>query len=99
MWQDFEARIAENERDRPVPLRNALFDVIREAELRPGQGVTKKMVAFEFGDGERLVWEIEGPAHNFFLHKKWQQALASSGFAFQARPFSRGSRMADDILR
>lgn len=90
MWQDFEARIAENERDRPVPLRKALYDVIREAELRPGQGVTKKMVAFEFGDGERLVWEIEGPAHNFFLHKKWQQALASSGFAFEARPYQQG---------
>jgi hypothetical protein len=42
MWESFEARLDENERDRPLPLRRALFDVLRGSGLRPGGGVTKK---------------------------------------------------------
>jgi hypothetical protein len=92
MWQDFEARIEENESERPIPLRKALFEVIRGSGLRTGQGVTKKMVAFEFGHEERLLWEIQHPAQNFFLHKKWQQNLEQSGFACEARPYRRGMK-------
>lgn len=29
MWSELQERIEENEQDRPVPLRRALFDVIR----------------------------------------------------------------------
>jgi len=47
MWKSFEARLDENESDRPLPLRRALFDVLRRSGLRPGGGVTKKMVSFD----------------------------------------------------
>lgn len=87
MWQEFEARIEENEKERVVPLRKALFDVIRGSGLRPGQGTTKKMVAFEFGTGERLLWEIQEPARNFFLDGRWQPQLEQSGFAYEVRPY------------
>lgn len=90
MWQEFEARIEENEKDRAVPLRKVLFDAIRGSGLRPGQGATKKMVAFEFGQGERLLWEIQEPARNFFLDRRWQAQLDQSGFAYEARPYRHG---------
>lgn len=92
MWEEFEARIEENEKVRVVPLRKALFDVIRRSGLRPGHGVTKKMVAFEFGAGERLVWEIENPARNVFLHKRWQQRLEQASFACELRPYHKGMK-------
>jgi hypothetical protein len=47
----FEARLEENERDKPSPLRRALFDLLRGSGLRPGGGITKKMVSFEFWHG------------------------------------------------
>lgn len=74
MWENFEARLEENERDRPIPLRRVLFDVVRGSGLRPGDGVTKKMASFEFGPGERLLWEIQNP-NNFFLHVKWRDLV------------------------
>ena len=43
MWTSFEARLDENEQERPIPLRRALFDVLRGSGLRPGEGVTKKI--------------------------------------------------------
>ncbi len=92
MWEDFEARLNENEGDRPVPLRRTFFDVIRSSGLRPGEGVTKKMLAFEFAQGERLLWEIEDPARNVFLHRKWQGVLEANGFACEPRPYHSGKK-------
>lgn len=86
MWKNFEVRLDENERDRPLPLRRALFDVLRGSSLRPGDGVTKKMVSFEFGAGERLLWEIQNPA-NFFLHAKWRDRVEANGFSSELRPY------------
>lgn len=80
MWERFEARLDENEQDRPLLLRRALFDVLRGSGLRPGDGATKKMVSFEFGAGERLLWEIQNPA-NIFLHVKWRDHVEANGFA------------------
>jgi len=90
MWSEFQARIEENEQDRPVPLRRALFDVICGSGLRPGQGVTKKMLAFEFDQAERLLWEIEYPARNVFLPERWQHRLEQAGFACELRPYQKG---------
>ncbi|MEZ5985995.1 MAG: AAA family ATPase [Hyphomonas sp.] len=87
MWQAFEARIDENEQDRPSPLRPAFFAILRDSGLRPGGGVTKKMVAFEFGQGDRLLWELEYPGRNFFLHNKWRDRLEKAGFACELRPW------------
>lgn len=92
MWEEFEARIDENDRDRSVPLRKPFFETIRDAGLRPGQGVTKKMVAFEFGRGDRLLWEIEHPARNVFLHERWRQRLEKAGFACELRPYKSGMK-------
>src|SRR3546814_13954613 len=80
MWEAFEARLDENERERPAPLRGTLFDVIRSSGLRPGAGVTKKMLAFEFGEGERLLWEISGSAQNFYLIPQWRPILERKSF-------------------
>lgn len=92
MWQAFEARIeeneiAENEQDRSSPLRRAFFTLLRDSGLTPGDGVTKKMVAFEFGQGDRLLWEIEYPGRNFFLHHKWRNQLENAGFTCEPRPY------------
>jgi hypothetical protein len=90
MWSEFQARIEENEQDHPVPLRRALFDVICGSGLRPGQGVTKKMLAFEFDQTERLLWEIQNFAHNVFLPKRWQHRLEQAGFACELRHYIKG---------
>ena len=89
MWQQFEARIEENEKDHPLPLRRALFDVIRGSELRPGGGITKKMLAFDFGPEERLLWEIDPSARNFFLRSRWRSPLEGAGFVCESRPFNK----------
>lgn len=91
MWESFEARLEENERDRPLPLRRALFEVLRGSGLRPGDGVTKKMVAFKFGAGEHLLWEIQNPA-NVFLHAKWRDLVEANGFSSEPRPFQTGMK-------
>lgn len=91
MWGDFEARLEENERDRPMPLRRALFDVLRGSGLRPGNGITKKMASYEFGAGDRLLWEIQNPA-NVFLHTKWRDLVESKGFATELRPYQSGMK-------
>lgn len=91
MWESIEARLNENERERPLAMRRTLFDVFRNSGLRPGGGVTKKMVSFEFGEGERLLWEVQNPA-NIFLHGKWQERLEASGFISESRPFHNGMK-------
>lgn len=91
MWESFEARLDENESDQPIPLRRALFDVLRGSGLRPGGGITKKMVSFEFGAGERLVWEIQNPA-NIFLHVKWRDRAEANGFANEPRSYKSGMK-------
>ncbi|MEQ1939435.1 AAA family ATPase [Mesorhizobium sp. CN5-321] len=91
MWENFEARLDENEREGSIPLRRALFDVLRSSGLRPGAGITKKMVSLEFGPGERLVWEIQNPS-NVFLHIKWRDSVEANGFATELRPYQRGMK-------
>ena len=91
MWESFEARLDENERERPLPLRRALFDVLRGSGLRPGGGVTKKMVSFEFGGGERLLWEMQNPT-NIFLHAKWRDRVEANGFASELRSYQSGMK-------
>ena len=54
MWESFEARLDENERDGSLPLRRLLFNVLRGSGVRPGGGVTKKMCprrGWDFGNG------------------------------------------------
>lgn len=89
MWESFESRLEENERDKPIPLRLVLFDVLRSAGLRPGGGVTKKMLSFEFGASERLLWEVQNPS-NFFLHEKWRDQIAMHGFDSELRAYKSG---------
>ena len=57
MWTDIEASLDKNEQSKPSPLRRAIFRLIRSSDLRPGHG-TQYMVSFEFGEGDRLLWEI-----------------------------------------
>src|SRR6056297_1054772 len=91
MWESFEKRLDENERAQPLPLRRALYDLLRGSGLRPGGGVTKKMVSFEFGADERLLWEIQNPA-NIFLHVKWRDRVEANGFASEMRSYQNGMK-------
>jgi 5-methylcytosine-specific restriction protein B len=97
LWQDFEERIVENEQGEQIkygevaPLRRAYFELIK-SKLRRGEGVTKKMVAFEFGGGERLLWEITRPASNFYLSTRWQSTLDEAGFQPKACPYHHGMK-------
>lgn len=91
MWENFEELLEENERDRPIPLRRELFDVFRGSGLRPGGGVTEKMVSFEFGAGERLLWEIQSPV-NVFLQAKWHNLVKENGLATELRPYQSGMK-------
>ena len=91
MWENFEARLDENDREGSIPLRSALFEILRSSGLRPGAGITKKMVSLEFGAGERLVWEIQNPS-NVFLHTKWRDSAEANGFATELRPYQRGMK-------
>lgn len=92
MWESFKARLEENETDRPLPLRRAFFDILRGSGLRPGGGITKKMVSFEFGAGESLLWEIQQPA-NLFLDAKFRDRVEKHGFTSEVRPYD--SRIKD----
>jgi len=91
MWENFEARLDENEREGSIPLRRAFFDVLRNSGLRPGAGITKKMVSLEFGAGERLLWEIQNPS-NVFLHTKWRDSVDANGFTTELRPYQLGMK-------
>ncbi len=90
MWSEFEARIEENEKDRPNPLRRELFEILHRSTLRAGHGGNKKMLSFEFASKERLLWEIEGSARNFFLSQRWQRLVEPVGFSCELRPYQKG---------
>src|SRR5262245_48174992 len=85
MWEGIEARIEENDKEREVPFRRSLLEILRNSDVRAGQGATKKMVALEFGKNERLLWQLEGTAEHFYLHQKWQSHIEAAGF--QTKPF------------
>lgn len=89
MWKGIEARLDQNEQSKPSPLRSALLQVIRDLELRPGHD-TQYMVSFEFGDGERLLWEIQNRANS--LHVKWRDLVEANGFATELRPYQSGMK-------
>jgi hypothetical protein len=90
MWEKLEARVDENEREKRVPLRASFLATLRSFPIRPSEGATKKMVALEFGGGERLVWQIEGSAEHFYLHQKWQAHIESAGFPTKLFPYQQG---------
>lgn len=92
MWEGIEARIEENDKEDVVPFRRSLFEVIRNSDLRPGQGATKKMVALEFGLNERLAWQLEGTAQYFYLDKKWQPRIEAAGFSSKLFPYRKGMK-------
>lgn len=60
MWTDIEERLNQNEKTRSMPLRRVFFELMRNSELRPGHD-TQYMVSFEFGVGERILWEVRQP--------------------------------------
>jgi len=90
MWSEFEARLEENEKDRPNPRRRELFEILHRSTLHPGHGGNKKMLSFEFASKERLLWEIEGPARNFFLSHRWRRLIEQAGFSCELRPYQKG---------
>ena len=88
MWTDIEASLDKNEQSKPSPLRRAIFQLIRSSDLRPGHG-TQYMVSFEFGEGERLLWEIRQP-ENFYLHTKFKSRVEAKGFTGTPKPYQEG---------
>lgn len=91
MWEGIEARIAENDRDGVIPLRRAFLAELVGSDLRPGTA-TKKMVAFDTAGGERLVWQVEAAAQNFYLHRKWSDRVETTGFAAKLFPYQNGRK-------
>jgi hypothetical protein len=61
MWEEVEARIAENDRLEVVPFRREMLEEIKASNLRPAEA-RKKMIALESGSRDRIVWQIEGSA-------------------------------------
>jgi hypothetical protein len=49
------------------------------------------MVSFEFGGGERLLWEMQNPA-NIFLHANWRDRVEANGFASELRSYQSGMK-------
>ncbi|WP_457579567.1 AAA family ATPase [Ensifer adhaerens] len=88
MWMSIEARLDQNEQSKPSPLRRVLLQAIRNSEFRPGHD-TQYMVSFEFGGGERLLWEIRNP-ENFYLHSKFRPGVEAKGFAVTLKPYQLG---------
>ncbi len=89
MWQEVERRIADNEADGKLPaapLRRAILDELKKAQITPVHTV-KKMVSFELPGGERLLWELTSPAINFFVRTQLKDQLIASGFPAELRPF------------
>lgn len=91
MWEGIEARIVENDRDAVVPLRRAFLAELVGSDLRPGTA-TKKMVAFDTTGGERLVWQVEAAAQNFYLHRKWSDRVEAAGFVAKLFPYQNGQK-------
>jgi len=50
------------------------------------------MVSFEFGSGDRVAWQIEGTAQNFYLHYKWQERLEAAGFPCKLFPYQQNMK-------
>ena len=92
MWQNIESRIEENDREKNNPRRKSFLLALRNSQIRPGGNATKKMVVLEFGAQEPLVWQIEGSAHNFYLHQKWREELEAAGFATELFPYEHGEK-------
>lgn len=93
MWDAIAARIAENDAEEMVPLRRILLTVLQAAGAAAlPDAATKKMVGMQLASGERLVWEIDGQARNFFVASKWAAALEGAGFSPDPRPFVAGER-------
>lgn len=93
MWEEIEARIAENDSEGPVPLRRELLEALRAADVRPVPGgATKKMVGMDLPGGNRLVWAIEQSAKSFFVAPKWHDLLGRDGFSCDLRPFVHGEK-------
>lgn len=91
MWEGIEGRIAENDREGIVPLRRTFLAELVGSGLRPVKD-TKKMVAFETDEGERIVWQVEVGAQNFYLHRKWTDRVVQAGFASKLFPFQLGQK-------
>ncbi|NEX48825.1 hypothetical protein [Pseudotabrizicola algicola] len=91
MWEGIEARVVENDRDAVVPLRRAFLAELVRSDLRPGTA-TKKMVAFDTTGGERLVWQVEATAQNFFLHRKWSDRVEAAGFVVKLFLYQNGQK-------
>lgn len=91
MWEDIEARIAENDADKAVPLRREFLGALKETTLRP-VGDSKKMVAVEDAGSIRLVWEITGSAQSFYLHTMWKSICERAGFECKSFPYEVGKK-------
>lgn len=86
MWETFEARLDEND-PRHSAQRHSYQELIRKAGFRPGDGQAKKMLPFNFGPDDRLVWGIEGSARNFYLRVNWRAILEENGITFNVKSF------------
>jgi hypothetical protein len=84
MWQDLEARLKKYKNK--TPLYQALLPVIKASGLTSIHS-TDYAARFDFGEGERLVWEVRPPARNFYLHIKWREQLEKSGLQYELRPY------------
>lgn len=87
MWADIEARITENDSEKPNARRRELLEVIRASGLVPNGNATKYMVGFLCRGQETIVWELTGPARNFFVAVKWRDAIERASLEYEHRPF------------
>lgn len=91
MWEGIEARVAENDAEKVVPIRQVLLRALKRAGVVPVPGgATKKMVGMDLPNRCRLVWEIKGSAVGFFVAAQWADELFRMGFAPNPRPFRSG---------
>ncbi|WP_245516366.1 AAA family ATPase [Methylobacterium segetis] len=90
MWADIEARIAENDLERPNARRRELLDVLRTSGLVPNGNATKYMVAFLSEGQQVVVWELTGAARNIFVADKWQDAVEQVGLECERKAFVPG---------
>ncbi|YBV96848.1 AAA family ATPase [Phyllobacteriaceae bacterium JZ32] len=88
MWTGIESRLNQNEQSKPTPLRNEFFQVISNSGFRPSHD-TQYMVSFEFGEGERLLWEVRQP-ENFYLHAKFKSRVEAEGLVGTLKPYQEG---------
>ncbi|OOY24904.1 hypothetical protein BMI91_00175 [Thioclava sediminum] len=91
-WDMIAARIAENDAEKPNPLRAGLFDSLRGTSLQPNGNATKYMVGFKSEAGEKIVWELKGAARNFFVAPKWEVQAKAVGLGCERRPYVMGEK-------